>query len=338
MRPLSVHGRGGVAAREPRNLWVQSESILSISRVVSDLGRAESFYRSALGFRRVSGGPVDPEVLAALGVAERRANEVRMRIGEEDIVLVQFESAGRDYPAGSRSDDLWFQHLAIVVSDMDAGYSRLRSRSGWEPISTDGPETLPASSGAVRAFKFRDPDGHPLELLWLPPGRGRPAWHERARAAPSDEPFIGIDHSALAVSSTRRSLAFYRSLGLHIADRSVNGGPAQSRLDGVPAARLRVTGLRPASGAGPGLELLAYRPPGRERETAGATDLSTDWTTLSGVMAGSAGGGASVSGTALAESHAPAPALLKRIAALSDPDGHRFLVVSHGIGSLGRPA
>ena len=99
MQPLSGHGRGGVAAREPRNLWVQSESILSVSRVVSDLGRAEPFYRSALGFRRVSGGPVDPEVLAALGVAERRANEVRMRIGEEEIVLVQFESAGRDYPA-----------------------------------------------------------------------------------------------------------------------------------------------------------------------------------------------------------------------------------------------
>ena len=120
------------------------------------------------------------------------------------------------------------------------------------PISTEGPETLPASSGGVRAFKFRDPDGHPLELLWLPPGRGRPEWHERARAAPSDEPFLGIDHSALAVSSTRRSLAFYRSLGLHIADRSVNGGPAQSRLDGVAAARVRVTGLRPASNRRPG--------------------------------------------------------------------------------------
>ena len=338
MHPLSMHGRGGIAARDPRNLWVQSESILSISRVVSHLGRAESFYRSALGFRRVSGGPVDPEVLTALGVAERRANEVRMRIGEEEIVLVQFESAGREYPARSRSDDLWFQHLAIVVSDMDEGYSRLRSSGGWDPISTEGPETLPAPSGGVRAFKFRDPDGHPLELLWLPPGCGRPVWHERARTAPSDEPFLGIDHSALAVSSTRRSLAFYRSLGLHIADRSVNGGPAQSRLDGVPAARVRVTGLRPASTAGPGLELLAYRPPGRERETSSVTDLSTDWTTLSAVMAGSAGGGASASGTASAENHAPAPALHKRIAALIDPDGHRFLVVSHGAGSLGRPA
>lgn len=331
-----LSGRGGVAAREPRNLWVQAESIVSISRVVSNLGRAESFYRSALGFRTVSGGPVDPEVLKALGAAERTANEVRMRIGQEDLVLVQFDSAGRDYPAGSRSNDLWFQHLAIVVSDMDAGYARLRSSRGWDPISTGGPETLPASSGGVRAFKFRDPDGHPLELLWLPPGHGRPDWHERARTAPSEEPFLGIDHSALAVSSTRRSLAFYRSLGLHIADRSMNGGPAQARLDGLPAARVRVTGLRPASAAGPGLELLAYRPPGREREAAGVTDLSTDWTTLSAVMAGSGGSAASLSGTPAAEIRAPA--LLKRTSAVSDPDGHRFLIVNHGVGSLGRPA
>jgi catechol 2,3-dioxygenase-like lactoylglutathione lyase family enzyme len=336
MQPLSVRDRGGVAVREPRNLWVQTESILSVSRVVSNLDRAESFYRSALGFRRVSGGPVDPEVLTALGVAERRASEVRMRIGEEDIVLVQFESAVPEYPAESRSDDLWFQHLAIVVSDMDAGYARLRSSRGWDPISTGGPETLPASSGGVRAFKFRDPDGHPLELLWLPPGHGRPDWHERARTAPSEEPFLGIDHSALAVSSTRRSLAFYRSLGLHIADRSMNGGPAQARLDGLPAARVRVTGLRPASAAGPGLELLAYRPPGREREAAGVTDLSTDWTTLSAVMAGSGGSAASLSGTPAAEIRAPA--LLKRTSAVSDPDGHRFLIVNHGVGSLGRPA
>jgi len=321
-------GRGTAAAREPRNLWVQAESIVNISRVVSNLGRAESFYRSALGFSTVSSGPVDPEVLKAFGAGERSAHEVRMHIGQEELVLVQFDPTGRDYPAGSRSNDLWFQHLAIIVSDMDAGYARLRSRDGWQPISTDGPATLPASSGGVRAFKFRDPDGHPLELLWLPPSRGRPIWHERARAAPSDEPFLGIDHSALAVSSTRRSLAFYRSLGLQIAERSLNGGPAQSRLDALNPARVRVTGLRPASTAGPGLELLAYRPSGRARESCSSvTDLSTDWTTLSAVMAGSMNDGT-----------AAAPPLLRKTTALSDPDGHRVVLVNHGVGALARAA
>jgi catechol 2,3-dioxygenase-like lactoylglutathione lyase family enzyme len=320
MQPLSGHGSGDDAPREPRNLWVQAESIVSISRVVSNLDRAESFYRSALGFRRMSAGPVDAEVLRVLGVGDARANELRMRIGEEELVLVQFLADCRAYPVESRSDDLWFQHLAIVVSDMDRAYSRLRSTVGWRPISSDGPESLPASSGGVRAFKFRDPDGHPLELLWFPPGRGRPEWHERALAAPTDEPFLGIDHSAVSVSSTRRSLAFYRSLGLHVAERSLNRGPEQSRLDGLGAARVRVTGLRPASDGGPGLELLAYRPPGRARETWNVTDLSTDWTTLTAVMAGAANDAAQ-----------------DRIA-VSDPDGHRFVLVNHHGASSGRPA
>jgi catechol 2,3-dioxygenase-like lactoylglutathione lyase family enzyme len=333
MQPSSERSRGSNIAREPRNLWVQAESILAISRVVSNLARAETFYRSALGFKKVSSGPTDPELLKVLGAAGHTANEVRLRLGEEDLVLVQFDSPGREYPKGSQSSDLWFQHLAIVVSDMGRGYDRLRSTEGWRPISAEGPETLPPSSGGVRAFKFRDPDDHPLELLWLPPGRGRPEWQDRSRATPSDEPFLGIDHSAIAVSSTRRSLAFYGSLGMQVSDRTLNSGPEQSRLDGLPSARLRVTGLRPASVFGPGLELLAYRPAGRGRETSGVTDLSTDWTTLSAVMAGSS---SLVSASGSGRESGPEP--LKRTVAVSDPDGHRFLLVSHGIGSLGRPA
>jgi catechol 2,3-dioxygenase-like lactoylglutathione lyase family enzyme len=327
---MSGRGSGEDAPREPRNLWVQAESMVSISRVVSNLERAESFYRSALGFRSVGNGPVDHQVLAALGIGDRKANELRMRIGEEELVLVQFDPAGRHYPTASRSNDLWFQHVAIVVNDMDRAYSWLRSNSGWQPISTDGPETLPASSGGVRAFKFRDPDGHPLELLWWPAGQGRPEWHQRAGS--DDQPFLGIDHSALSVGSTRRSLAFYRSLGLHIAYRSVNGGPAQSRLDGLAAARMRVTGLRPAASSGPGLELLAYRPRGRSDDSSNVTDLSTDWTTLSAVMAGGAndaGIGAAAAGMSDTTDFARAPPLVKKVAGVRDPDGHRFVLVSH---------
>jgi catechol 2,3-dioxygenase-like lactoylglutathione lyase family enzyme len=320
--------------REPRNVWVQAQSILSITRVVSDLGRAESFYRSVLGFHSISGGPADSQVLRALGFGGV-AQELKMRLGAEEIVLAQVEAAGRPFPVGGSSNDLWFQHLAIVVSDMDAAYTRIRSSAGWQAISTEGPETLPQSSGGVRAFKFRDPDGHPLELLWFPPLPAVPKWHDRARVARADEPFLGIDHSALSVSSARRSLAFYRSLGLRIADESLNSGPEQSRLDGLNEARVRITSLRAAASTGPGLELLAYRPPGRSLERGSGTDLSTDWTTLSAVMAGGAE-------EAMPHSAAPpvrwsAPTLLKKIAVVRDPDGHRFVLVSHGASS-GRPA
>ena len=128
---------------------------------------------------------------------------------------------------------------------MDLAYAHLSSHGGWRPISEGGPQLLPPSNGAVRAFKFRDPDGHPLELIWFPPGQGRAVWHQKVSAAL----FLGIDHSALSVASTPRSLAFYRALGLRVSERSVNWGPAQERLDGVPGARVRVTSLRPVSAA-----------------------------------------------------------------------------------------
>jgi catechol 2,3-dioxygenase-like lactoylglutathione lyase family enzyme len=319
----SGRGRRGNARREPCHVRVQAECIDSIHRVVSNLARAESFYRSALGFHTQSKGPLDCGLMEALGVADRTASEVRMRLGREDLVLVQFEPQGSDYPVGSQSDDLWFQHIAIVVRDMNQAYARLCSNTGWHPISDHGPQTLPASSGGVSAFKFRDPDRHPLELLWFPPGHGRALWHEWAQQpAASDEPFLGIDHSALAVSSTRRSIAFYHSLGLRISTRSLNSGPEQSRLDGISDARVRVTGLRPASETGPGLELLAYQPPGRARQSSSAADLSTDWTTLTGILAGRPEDQAAAADPGV----------------LMDPDGHRFVLVPQRIGALGSPA
>src|ERR1700691_5473281 len=179
-----------------------------MSRVVSDLARAESLYRDGLGFRTVTRGQIDTEMLTAFELGDARAEEVVLRLGDEEISLVSFASPSRPYPQDSRSDDLWFQHMAIVVNDMDAAYEHLSACRGWDPISEGGPQLLPPSNGAVRAFKFRDPDGHPLELLWFPPSQGRATWHKDASATP----FLGIDHSALSVASTAPSLEFYRAL------------------------------------------------------------------------------------------------------------------------------
>ncbi len=276
--------------------------ILRISRVVSDLSRAEAFYRDAVGFRAISRGALDATTLAALGVKDTRADMVVMRLGAQEIGLVRFAVLGRPYPPGSRSNDLWFQHLAIVVSDMDAAYAHLRQSAGWTPISDDGPQTLPPANGGVRAFKFRDPDSHPLELIWFPPHR----------VGSEAGPFIRIDHSALSIAATPRSLAFYRALGLHVSDRSLNRGPAQARLDGLPDAIVEVTGLRPADADSAGLELLAYQPPGHPIGHCNPNDGLTDWVTLDA---------------------AETPPR-----AVRDPDGHLLLLVDQGGASTGAPA
>jgi catechol 2,3-dioxygenase-like lactoylglutathione lyase family enzyme len=289
-------------------------AVLRISRVVSDLARAEDFYAAAAGFRTLSRGPVDPAALRALGAGALQATEVVMRLGAEEIALVNFAQPGRPYPLQSRSDDLWFQHLALVAADMDAAYAQLQAVRAWQPISAGGPQTLPRAAGAVRAFKFRDPDGHPLEILWFPAGQGREVWHA-ARGNAGRAVLLGIDHSALAVRATRPSLAFYAGLGFHRSACSRNHGAAQSRLDGLARARLVVTGLRPAAAAGPGLELLAYRPAGRRAVATNLNDLAVDWVTL-----------------ALT---APAPQAPR---ALMDPDGHRLLILAQRDGGSGSPA
>lgn len=193
-------------------------------------------------------------------------------------------------PAPSNSTD--FQHCAIIVSDMDAAYAHLNGVRGWTPISKAGPERLPAASGGVSAFKFRDPDGHPLELLPFPAGARPPAWRDRSGL------FLGIDHTAITVADTERAVAFYAGLGFRVTSRGVNRGPEQARLDAVDDPVVEVTGLTPPSGAPPHLELLCYRAPGSIVGTH--TDGSPLATTI--ILAGDG-----------------AP-----LGTLRDPDGHRL--------------
>lgn len=288
---------------------VQAGRVLRVSRVVSNLERSERFYREALGFRTISKGPADPFLTALLGFGDECAEEWVMRLGEEEIALVRFDRSAEPYPPGARSDDAWFQHLAIVVRDMAAAAAVLLSHSPTT-ISRGGPQRLPARNGGVEAFKFRDPDGHPLELIRFPPGQGRPVWQDRGGVGP----FLGIDHSALAVASSARSRAFYRRLGFQAVGTSHNDGLAQAALDGLEEPDVRITALRPRGAEGPGLELLAYRPPGRRGPWPPARSLATDWVTVS------VRGGTRLPGG-------------RRALALRDPDGHRILLVDQRGGT-----
>jgi catechol 2,3-dioxygenase-like lactoylglutathione lyase family enzyme len=244
--------------------------IESIRLTTSSLAKMESFYREALGFRTVAHGNLaSPGEERLLGLAQP-AKTLTMQLGNEQIQFMAFSKRGRPYPADSLSPDLWFQHFAIVVTDIDAAYARLR-RSHFHPISLEGPQTLPESNGRVRAFKFRDPDGHPLELLYFPPGQGRSVW-----SGPG-EITRGIDHTAIGVSNTTTSTDFYGKLmGMHVSYEVVNLGIAQEKLDDTFDAMVRITGFRPDSANGPGIELLDYRAPStgrRARDDARANDL-----------------------------------------------------------------
>lgn len=227
-----------------------------ISLTVADLARSEAFYCEALGFEPVGSAEWEGEALSELiGIAQLRAKSVFLRLGQQKIELVSFEPRGRDYPAHCSSADPWFQHFAIVVGDMRKAYAALLRRSDFAPISREGPERLPPNTGSVTAFKFRDPDGHPLELTMFPPGLGPKMWHVPHGGAV----FLGIDHSAIAVAATAESVAFYRDLlGLAVAFRSTNRGPEQERLDGLKSERVEITVMQPADPDSLHIELLEY--------------------------------------------------------------------------------
>ena len=122
------------------------------------------------------------------------------------------------------------------------------------------PVRLPANTGSVTAFKFRDPEGHPLELIFFPPGVGDPQWQDKAASG-----IVGYDHTAISVMDVNRSVAFYTELlGFKIGARSLNTGVEQDRLDGLTDCEVDVVALEPASEVTPHVELLHYRmPPGR---------------------------------------------------------------------------
>lgn len=248
-----------------------AREIRAIVLTVSDVERSASFYESALGFERVAERVIaDPAYRKVLGASAAAVRNVVLRLGSETIQLEQHDHrgdrVGRPIPTDSRSNDLWFQHFAIVVSDMDRAYAQLQ-RFKFEPISA-APQTIPESNVAaagIRAYKFKDPDGHPLELLYFPKGKGAPRWQ-----ADTERVFLGIDHSAITVSDTAASLAFYRDLlGFSVAGSGTNTGETQAALDAVPNPVVRITGLRPRNAAGPGLEFLQYVEPGAGRPSLG---------------------------------------------------------------------
>jgi catechol 2,3-dioxygenase-like lactoylglutathione lyase family enzyme len=302
-------------------------SVDGIGMTVGSLERSVTFFTDVLGFARVSetelaGRPY--ELLS--GVFGARARVARLRLGNEHVELTEYLAPrGRPYPIDTRGNDRWFQHIAIIVSDMERAYARLRQH-GVAHAST-GPQRLPdwnPNAAGISAYYFRDPDGHFLEVLAFPPGKGLPQWQRK------DALFLGVDHTAIVVSSTEQSLAFYRDgLGFKVAGGSENHGEEQEHLNNVFGARLRITTLRAPSG--PGIELLEYVAPRDGRPVPldlKANDLAHWQTTVasgnvSALLASQHGGGL-VSPDVVS---VDASVGFARGLTIRDPDGHAVRVV-----------
>jgi catechol 2,3-dioxygenase-like lactoylglutathione lyase family enzyme len=303
----------------------------SVGMTVSDADRAAAFFTGVLDFQKVSEIETAGEEVERLhGVFGARLRVVRLRLGREHLDLFEYLAPrGRPIPADFRSNDRSFQHVAIIVSDMDRAYETLRRHRVAHASS--GPQTLPAwnrAAGGIRAFYFRDPDGHPLEILQFPPGKGDPRWQ-----AAGGRLFLGIDHTAIVVGDTGASLRLYRDLlGLRVAGESENHGTEQEHLNNVFGARLRITALRAVEG--PGIEFLEYLAPGDGRpapDDLRGNDLLHWQTRLDTADPAAAATALRAAGTRFVS---PGPIRLPEAAGLGfregflvrDPDGHALLL------------
>lgn len=266
-RPVSVPVGWLLAALLAIAAFLSSANAQAVSHVesvgftVSDMNRALDFYTSVLPFEKVSDIETHgTEIEHLSGVFGARIRVVRLRLGDEILELTEYLTPqGRKIPADSRSNDRWFQHIAIIVSDMDKAYAHLRANNVRH--ASTGPQTLPSyitAAAGIRAFYFKDFDNHVLEILSFPPDKGASKWH---RLAKTEKLFLGIDHTAIVIGDTETSLRFYRDrLGLAVAGESINYGPEQEHLNNVFSARLHITGLA-TKREGMAVEFLEYLAP-----------------------------------------------------------------------------
>lgn len=234
------------------------EAVKSVNIIVSDMNIAIPFYSNVLHFNVLADDTIKSEQYSKLTkINDAKIRIAKLKLGDEKINLIDFLNVdGKPYPNDSRSNDLWFQHIAVITNNMDSAYAWLKLNK-VKNISVK-PQRLPdwnKNAGGIKAFYFQDTDGHPLEILEFPKDKGNKKWHQK-----SNKLFLGIDHTAIAVSSTKESLKFYRDLlGMNVAGESENYGIEQAILNNVEDAHLQITGLKTDSGIG--IEFLEYLSP-----------------------------------------------------------------------------
>ena len=249
-------------------------AVESMGMIVANLDRSIDFYTTILSFqkvsdRQVSGGEIDK----LYGLSDVQLRIAQLQLGEQLLELTEFITPkGRVIPVDSRSNDRWFQHIAIVVREMEPAYQHLQDHRVSQ--ISPSPQTLPAwnpVAGGIQAFYFKDPDGHNLELIYFPAGKGDPKWHNSTAPV-----FLGIDHTAIVVANTAISRAFYCDLlGMKLHQESENYGSEQEQLSGISNAKVKISSLKTTAGLG--IELLEYLEPTSGRSIPSDSRLNDIW-------------------------------------------------------------
>jgi catechol 2,3-dioxygenase-like lactoylglutathione lyase family enzyme len=274
LMPLVALSGHAVHARD--RLAGEVQQVKMIGFTVADIDREANFFVKVLQFEELSDfRVVGSEYDRMEGVFNANLRIVHLKLGDQMVELTQYVSppTGRPIPLPSYSNDQWFEHMAIVVSDMDAAYKILQDNNVRQisAYAVTIPDSNPGAAG-IKAVKFLDPEGHDLELIYFPPSKAAPAWQK-----PSNKLFLGLDHTAMTVASTDKSVAFYRDvLGLDVGGVTLNSGTTQEVLDNLYNDTCLVTEMVPAS-LPPHIEFLDYKTPPGGRPMPGDTKSDDLW-------------------------------------------------------------
>src|SRR5205085_5318576 len=129
------------AALRPASATVVSVDAAALT--VADADAEAAFFSRVLSFEKVSDVEFSGDDYEHLeGVFGLRMRVVRLRLGDEFIELTEYLAPrGRPIPVESRSNDRWFQHVAIITSDMERAYQWLRQNR--VESASSGPQRLP---------------------------------------------------------------------------------------------------------------------------------------------------------------------------------------------------
>lgn len=285
------------------------KSVVGIMQVVSDLEKMVPFYTQLLEFTEHERVHWPEEVCQKLfKINNTKATIANLQLGNESLFLIQFTPNQAQPHLETFSNDHWFQHIAIVVSDMEKAYARLMQNS--VTAISESYQTIPASNpaaGGIKAFYFKSLDGHPLELIYYPPGKGKPEWQNKKSL------FLGIDHTAIVVRNTEASAQFYReTLGMEKIGESINSGEEQDKLANLLHTKVQITSY--AYSQGMAVEFLEYLSPlgGRRRPKTEIPHLVETQTVI-------------VVGSLKIK---PIHLTFTQGTTLVDPDGHRLLLIT----------
>lgn len=307
------------------------KKILGLLVPVENSQRMSQFFCEVLDFEKVDEAHLESDVVERFyGLPDNEAIFTILRLGKEYVYLLEsLKTKGLPYPTNMRSHDRIFQHMAIVVANMEEAHERLL-KHGIRSISA-APQTIPewnVDAAGIQAFYFHSPEGHPLELICFPMDKGHVRWHKKRCL------FLGIDHTAITISNTENSLSFYEIiLGLKKAGSTINYGITQEKLSGISDVKVKITGLRHHPEKEMGLEFLHYLFPLDGRaipEGLNANDLVSISTVMEIESLASLKQNLARNKIPILSVGNFSPRVLtisQNALLLKDPDGHRILVV-----------